>query len=155
MYPCTCTSPLSEPSQVSGFQSVDSCMSCRTFGHNVQPMGSSLPTGLFACVSIIFVFTTVIITCVHCLQHCLFFFFFATEFLTVPIQMILLIKLSGFVERAKVLNNLALPPLSSSCILKIPFKLSIFILQLYRNAYFLFFFLIKRNNTAPSDRRAR
>lgn len=84
-----------------------------------------------------------------------FFFFFATEFLTVPIQMILLIKLSGFVERAKVLNNLALPPLSSSCILKIPFKLSIFILQLYRNAYFLFFFLIKRNNTAPSDRRAR
>lgn len=130
-------------------------MSCRTFGHNVQPMGSSLPTGLFACVSIIFVFTTVIITCVHCLQHCLFFFFFATEFLTVPIQMILLIKLSGFVERAKVLNNLALPPLSSSCILKIPFKLSIFILQLYRNAYFLFFFLIKRNNTAPSDRRAR
>lgn len=58
-------------------------------------------------------------------------FFFAIEFLTVPIQMILLIKLSWYVERAKVLMNLALPPLHSLCIFKISFELSIFILRLY------------------------
>lgn len=85
-------------------------------------------------------------------------FFFAIEFLTVPIQMILLIKLSWYVERAKVLTNLALPPLHSLCIFKISFELSIFILRLYWSAYFnffLFFCFIKRNDTALSVRRAR
>lgn len=100
-------------------------------------MVRSLLSSIFAYVTTRFAFTTMIITHVQDLLHCPFF---TVEFLAVPIQMILLIKLSWLVERAKVLKNLALPPLLSLCIFKISFELSIFILQLWINAYFQFFY---------------
>lgn len=90
-------------------------------------MAGSLPSSIFAYVTTGFAFTTIIITRVQDLHHCPFF---AAEFLAVPIQTILLITLSWLVERAKVLKNLALPPLLSLCIFKISFELSILILQL-------------------------
>lgn len=75
-----------------------------------------VPSSFFACVTTRFAFTTMIFTAAQNL-HCPFFF--VIEFLVVLIQMILLIKLSRLVERAKVLKNLAFPPLLSLCVFKL------------------------------------